>query len=121
MSSAGPTLVALARATAIAAYARNSQRAYNEPAPSRIPSGEFHHASRISDNGAVHLAGRRRRRQGALPIKIGDDVDRRAVAISGAPGGDKDESLFQRTRRSRDLPAEWATRGSGPVAAGLFY
>ncbi|WP_294535359.1 heme-binding protein [uncultured Rhodoblastus sp.] len=55
------------------------------------PSGEF--AQRVKDNpttGAVHLAGVIAA-QGALPIRIGDEVIG-AVGVSGAPGGDKDEA-----------------------------
>jgi uncharacterized protein GlcG (DUF336 family) len=57
----------------------------------RTPSGEF--AQRVKDNpttGAVHLAGVIAA-QGALPIKIGDEVIG-AVGVSGAPGGEKDEA-----------------------------
>ena len=57
----------------------------------RIPSGEF--AQRVKDNpttGAVHLSGIVAA-QGALPIKLGDEVIG-AVGVSGAPGGDKDEA-----------------------------
>jgi uncharacterized protein GlcG (DUF336 family) len=57
----------------------------------RISSGEF--AQRVKDNptlGAVHLPGVIAL-QGALPIKIGEDVIG-AVGVSGAPGGDKDEA-----------------------------
>ncbi|HTV53853.1 MAG TPA: heme-binding protein [Terriglobia bacterium] len=57
----------------------------------RVPSGEF--AQRVKDNptlGVVHLPGVIAL-QGALPIKVGDDVVG-AVGVSGAPGGDKDEA-----------------------------
>jgi uncharacterized protein GlcG (DUF336 family) len=57
----------------------------------RIPSGEF--ASRVKANptiGLVHLSGIIAS-QGALPIKVGDDVIG-AVGVSGSPGGDKDEA-----------------------------
>ena len=57
----------------------------------RIPSGEF--AQRVKDNptiSAVHLTGIIAA-QGALPIKVGDDVIG-AVGVSGAPGGEKDEA-----------------------------
>src|ERR1700751_1250566 len=57
----------------------------------RTPSGEF--AQRVKDNpttGAVHLSGIVAA-QGALPIKVGDEVIG-AVGVSGAPGGDKDEA-----------------------------
>ena len=57
----------------------------------RISSGEF--AQRVKDNptlGVVHLPGVIAL-QGALPIKVGEDVIG-AVGVSGAPGGDKDEA-----------------------------
>ena len=57
----------------------------------RIPSGDF--AQRVKDNpttGAVHLTGIVAA-QGALPIKIGDEVIG-AAGVSGAPGGDKAEA-----------------------------
>jgi uncharacterized protein GlcG (DUF336 family) len=56
----------------------------------RISSGEF--ANRVKANptlGLVHLSGVIAA-QGALPIKVGDDVIG-AVGVSGSPGGDKDE------------------------------
>ena len=56
----------------------------------RVPSGEL--VQRVKDNptlGAVHLTGIIAA-QGALPIKVGDDVIG-AVGVSGAPGGEKDE------------------------------
>jgi uncharacterized protein GlcG (DUF336 family) len=55
-----------------------------------ISSGEF--ANRVKANptiGLVHLSGVIAA-QGALPIKVGDDVVG-AVGVSGSPGGDKDE------------------------------
>lgn len=69
----------------------NSQRKAYTARTFKVPSGEF--AQRVKDNpstGAVHLAGVIAA-QGALPIKIGDDVIG-AVGVSGAPGGDKDEA-----------------------------
>jgi uncharacterized protein GlcG (DUF336 family) len=57
----------------------------------RSPSGEF--AQRVKDNpttGAVFLA-HVVAAQGALPIKVGDEVIG-AIGVSGAPGGDKDEA-----------------------------
>jgi uncharacterized protein GlcG (DUF336 family) len=56
-----------------------------------VASGEF--AQRVKDNptlGAVHLANVVAA-QGALPIKVGDEVIG-GVGVSGAPGGDKDEA-----------------------------
>ena len=57
----------------------------------RTSSGDF--AQRVKDNptlGVVHLPGVIAL-QGALPIKVGEDVIG-AVGVSGAPGGDKDEA-----------------------------
>jgi len=68
----------------------NSQRKAYTARTFRIPSGEF--AQRVKDNptlGAVHLTGIVAA-QGALPIKVGDEVIG-AVGVSGAPGGEKDE------------------------------
>jgi uncharacterized protein GlcG (DUF336 family) len=69
----------------------NSQRKAYTARTFRIPSGEF--AKRVKDNptmGAVHLTGIIAA-QGALPIKVGDEVIG-AVGVSGAPGGEKDEA-----------------------------
>jgi uncharacterized protein GlcG (DUF336 family) len=69
----------------------NSQKKAYTARTFRIPSGEF--AQRVKDNpttGAVHLSGIIAA-QGALPIKVGDEVIG-AVGVSGAPGGDKDEA-----------------------------
>jgi uncharacterized protein GlcG (DUF336 family) len=69
----------------------NSQRKAYTARTFRIPSGEF--AQRVKDNpttGAVHLTGVIAA-QGALPIKVGDEVIG-AVGVSGAPGGEKDEA-----------------------------
>jgi uncharacterized protein GlcG (DUF336 family) len=69
----------------------NSQRKAYTARTFRIPSGEF--AQRVKDNpalSAVHLTGIIAA-QGALPIKVGDDVIG-AVGVSGAPGGEKDEA-----------------------------
>ena len=69
----------------------NSQRKAYTARTFRTPSGEF--AQRVKENptsGAVHLTGIVAA-QGALPIKVGDDVIG-AVGVSGAPGGEKDEA-----------------------------
>jgi uncharacterized protein GlcG (DUF336 family) len=67
----------------------NSRRKAYTARTFRIPSGEF--AKRVKDNpttGLVHLSGVIAA-QGALPIKVGDEVIG-AVGVSGSPGGDKD-------------------------------
>jgi uncharacterized protein GlcG (DUF336 family) len=68
----------------------NSRRKAYTSRTFRIPSGEF--AKRVKDNpttGQVHLSGVIAN-QGALPIKISDEVIG-AVGVSGSPGGEKDE------------------------------
>src|SRR3954469_8663919 len=68
----------------------NSMRKAYTSRTFRIPSGEM--VERLKANpqlGAIHLpniVGA----QGALPIKVGDDVIG-AIGVSGAPGGEKDE------------------------------
>ena len=69
----------------------NSQKKAYTSRTFRISSGEF--VQRVKDNpttGAVHLTGIVAA-QGALPIKIGEEVIG-AAGVSGAPGGDKDEA-----------------------------
>ena len=68
----------------------NSMRKAYTSRTFRIPSGEF--VDRVKANpttGAVFLANIAAA-QGALPIKVGDDVIG-AIGVSGAPGGEKDE------------------------------
>jgi len=60
----------------------------------KVPSGEME--QRLKDNpqmGAQFLTGFTTAR-GGLPIKIDEDVDG-AAAVSGAPGGEKDEACVQ--------------------------
>jgi len=60
----------------------------------RAPSGEL--AQRVKDNptlGLIHLTNVIAN-QGALPIKVGDDVIG-AAGASGAPGGEKDEACIK--------------------------
>ena len=60
----------------------------------KIPSGDME--KRLKDNpqmGAQYLTGFTTA-QGGLPIKIGDDVVGSA-AVSGAPGGEKDQACVQ--------------------------
>src|SRR6201984_3129267 len=68
----------------------NSQRKDYTSRTFRVPSGEI--ATRVKGNptlGLVHLSNVVAA-QGALPIKVGEDVIG-AVGVSGAPGGEKDE------------------------------
>lgn len=86
----GEVLVAVRGDNAPPHTMENSQRKAYTSRTFRIPSGEF--VQRVKDNpttGAVHLTGIIAA-QGALPIKVGDDVIG-AVGVSGAPGGEKDE------------------------------
>src|SRR5713226_4271108 len=72
----------------------NSQRKAYTARTFRISTGEF--VQRVKDNpttGAVHLTGIVAA-QGALPIKIGEEVIG-AAGVSGAPGGDKDEACVK--------------------------
>jgi uncharacterized protein GlcG (DUF336 family) len=60
----------------------------------RVPSGEI--VQRLKDNptlGLIHLTNVIAN-QGALPIKVGDDVIG-AAGASGAPGGEKDEACIK--------------------------
>jgi uncharacterized protein GlcG (DUF336 family) len=69
----------------------NSERKAYTARTFKKPSGEF--AQQLKDHpelSSIHLA-RVIAAQGALPIKVGDDVIG-AVGVSGAPGGDKDEA-----------------------------
>ncbi len=87
----GEVLVALRGDGAPPHTMENSQKKAYTARTFRIPSGEF--AQRVKDNptsGALHLTGIVAA-QGALPIKVGDEVIG-AVGVSGAPGGEKDEA-----------------------------
>jgi uncharacterized protein GlcG (DUF336 family) len=87
----GEVLVAVRGDDAPPHTMENSQKKAYTARTFRIPSGEF--AQRVKDNpttGAVHLSGIVAA-QGALPIKVGDEVIG-SVGVSGAPGGDKDEA-----------------------------
>jgi uncharacterized protein GlcG (DUF336 family) len=87
----GEVLVAIRGDGAPPHTMENSQRKAYTARTFRIPSGEF--VQRVKDNptlGAVHLTGIIAA-QGALPIKVGDEVIG-AVGVSGAPGGEKDEA-----------------------------
>jgi uncharacterized protein GlcG (DUF336 family) len=103
----------------------NSQRKAYTSRTFRIPSGEF--VQRVKDNpttGAVHLTGIIAA-QGALPIKVGDEVIG-AVGVSGAPGGEKDEACSKAasTRSptsSNDQCCHWvssAVSSSGVLSIG---
>jgi uncharacterized protein GlcG (DUF336 family) len=69
----------------------NSMRKAYTARMQRRPSGEFAQAAKDNPTiGALHLANMIPA-QGALPIKVGDDVIG-AIGVSGAPGGEKDEA-----------------------------
>jgi len=87
----GEVLVAVRGDDAPPHTMENSQKKAYTARTFRIPSGEF--AQRVKDNptsGALHLTGIVAA-QGALPIKVGDEVIG-SVGVSGAPGGEKDEA-----------------------------
>jgi uncharacterized protein GlcG (DUF336 family) len=86
----GEVLVAVRGDNAPPHTMENSQRKAYTSRTFRIPSGEI--ADRYKQDPAffaVHL-NNVIPAQGALPIKIGDEVVG-AVGVSGSPGGDKDE------------------------------
>src|SRR3974377_1922526 len=90
----GEVLVAVRGGRAPPHTMENSQRKAYTARTFRIPSGEF--AQRVKDNptlSAVHLTNIVAA-QGALPIKIGDEVIG-AAGVSGAPGGEKDEACVK--------------------------
>ena len=90
----GEVLVAVRGDGAPPHTTENSQRKVYTARTVRIPSGEF--AQQVKDNpsiSAVHLTGVIAA-QGALPIKVGDEVIG-AVGVSGAPGGEKDEACAE--------------------------
>jgi uncharacterized protein GlcG (DUF336 family) len=87
----GQILVVLRGDNASPHTVENSRRKAYTARTFRVPSGEI--AKRVKDNptlGLVHLPDVMAL-QGALPIKVGDDVVG-AVGVSGAPGGDRDEA-----------------------------
>jgi uncharacterized protein GlcG (DUF336 family) len=86
----GQVLVVLRGDNASPHTVENSRRKAYTARTFRVPSGEI--AKRVKDNptlGLVHLPDVIAL-QGALPIKLGEDVVG-AVGVSGSPGGDKDE------------------------------
>jgi uncharacterized protein GlcG (DUF336 family) len=87
----GEVLVALRGDNANPHTMENSMRKAITSRMQRRPSGEF--VAVVKENptaGALHLANMIPA-QGALPIKVGDDVIG-AIGVSGSPGGDKDEA-----------------------------
>ena len=94
MGRNGEVLVALRNEKAGPNTFENSMKKAYTARTFRISSGEF--VQRVKDNpttGAVHLTGIVAA-QGALPIKIGEEVIG-AAGVSGAPGGDKDEAFVK--------------------------
>jgi uncharacterized protein GlcG (DUF336 family) len=87
----GQVILGLRNNLAGAATMENSFKKAYTARTFRRPSGEF--AKGVQGNpvaGALMLANIVAA-QGALPIKVGDDVIG-AIGVSGAPGGDKDEA-----------------------------
>jgi uncharacterized protein GlcG (DUF336 family) len=90
----GEVLVALRGDNASPHTMENSMRKAYTSRTFRVPSGEI--VKRVKENpqfAGVFLTNVIAT-QGALPIKVGDDVIG-AVGVSGAPGGDKDEACAQ--------------------------
>jgi uncharacterized protein GlcG (DUF336 family) len=86
----GEIIVQLRGDDAVPHTVENSFRKAYTARTFRVPSGEM--VQRVKQDpqlGAIHLTNIIAI-QGALPIKVGDDVIG-AVGVSGAPGGDKDE------------------------------
>jgi uncharacterized protein GlcG (DUF336 family) len=87
----GEVILGLRNELAGAATMENSMKKAYTARTFRRPSGEF--ANSVKGNptaGALFLTNIVAA-QGALPIKVGDDVIG-AIGVSGAPGGDKDEA-----------------------------
>jgi uncharacterized protein GlcG (DUF336 family) len=87
----GEVILGLRNDLAGAATMENSMKKAYTARTFRRPSGEF--ADSVKGNptaGALFLTNIVAA-QGALPIKVGDDVIG-AIGVSGAPGGDKDEA-----------------------------
>ena len=87
----GEVILGLRNDLAGAATMENSMKKAYTARTFRRPSGEF--ADGVKGNptaGALFLTNIVAA-QGALPIKVGDDVIG-AIGVSGAPGGDKDEA-----------------------------
>ena len=87
----GQVILGLRNELAGAATMENSMKKAFTARTFRRPSGEF--ADSVKGNataGALFLTNIVAA-QGALPIKVGDDVIG-AIGVSGAPGGDKDEA-----------------------------
>jgi uncharacterized protein GlcG (DUF336 family) len=86
----GEVLVQLRGDNASPHTMENSMRKAYTSRTLRVPSGEF--ATRVKDNPTIGLVNLTNMiaNQGALPIKVGEDVIG-AAGVSGAPGGDKDE------------------------------
>jgi uncharacterized protein GlcG (DUF336 family) len=90
----GEVLVALRGDNASPHTMENSMRKAYTARTFRVPSGEI--VKRLKENpqfAAVFLTNVIAT-EGALPIKVGEDVIG-AVGVSGAPGGDKDAACAQ--------------------------
>ena len=90
----GEVLVSLRGDNASPHTMENSMRKAYTARTFRVPSGEI--VKRLKENpqfAGIHLTNVIAT-QGAIPIKVGDDVIG-AVGVSGAPGGDRDEACVQ--------------------------
>jgi uncharacterized protein GlcG (DUF336 family) len=90
----GETIVAVRGEGANPHTFENSMRKAYTARTTRAPSGDL--AKRAKDNPGLALLNLSNiiAAQGALPIKVGDDVIG-AAGVSGAPGGEKDEACVK--------------------------
>ena len=86
----GEVLVALRGDNASPHTMENSFRKAYTARTFRVPSGEIGERVKQNPQLPLLLLSNTTSAQGALPIKVGDDVIG-ALGVSGAPGGDKDE------------------------------
>ena len=87
----GEVLVAMRGDGANPHTMENSLRKAYTSRMQRRPSGEFAEAVKKNPVAAALHLDKMIPAQGALPIKVGDDVIG-AIGVSGSPGGDKDEA-----------------------------
>jgi uncharacterized protein GlcG (DUF336 family) len=87
----GQVILGLRNELAGAATMENSMKKAYTARTFRRPSGEFANSVKGNATAGALMLTNIVAAQGALPIKVGDDVIG-AIGVSGAPGGDKDEA-----------------------------
>ncbi len=87
----GEVILALRNELAGPATFENSFKKAYTARTFRRPSGEFAAGVKGNPNAGALMLANIVAAQGALPIKVGDDVIG-AIGVSGAPGGEKDEA-----------------------------